>query len=156
MLEKMKKQRRAWCRRKRKALGFGNRRINQPEPPPTPNGKISSDVWLACALRYFSGGSPYDIMVKYGVSHTEMLNSVWYVVEVVNQKKEWYINYPKDHNEQLKIAAEFKAKSSVGFGVCAGAVDGILIWIHQPTLEEAKQVRVDQQKFFVEESTSTD
>ena len=87
--------------------------------------------------------------------HTEMLNSVWYVVEAVNQKKEWYINYPKDHNEQLKIA-EFKAKSSVGFGVCAGAVDGILIWIHQPTLEEAKQVRVDQQKFFVEESTSTD
>jgi hypothetical protein len=61
-------------------------------------------------LRYFSGGSPYDIMVKYGVSHTEMLNSVWYVVEAVNQKKEWYINYPKDHNEQLKIAAEFKQR----------------------------------------------
>jgi hypothetical protein len=61
---------------------------------------------LACALRYFSGGSLYDNMVKYGVSHTEMLNSVWYVAEAVNSKKEWYISYPMDHNEQLKIAAE--------------------------------------------------
>ncbi len=74
-------------------------------------------------------------MVKYGVSHTEMLNSVWYDVEAVNEKKEWYINYTKDHTEQLKIAAEFKSRRLVGFGVCAGAVDGILIWIHRSTLE---------------------
>eukprot|EP00804_Cyclotella_cryptica_P001199 CCRYP_017009-RA/>CCRYP_017009-RA protein AED:0.23 eAED:0.35 QI:0/-1/0/1/-1/0/1/0/128 len=52
-----------------------------------------------------------------------------------------------DHTEQLKIAAEFKAKRSVAFGVSAGAVDGILIWIHRPTLEEAKKVGVDKQKF---------
>jgi hypothetical protein len=77
-----------------------------------------------------------------------MLNSVWYIVEAVNSKKEWYLKYPNNHNEQLKIAAEFKEKSSVGFGVCAGAVDGILIWIHRPTLEESKKVGVDQQKFF--------
>ena len=94
---------------------------------------------MACTLRYFSGGSPFDILVKYSVSHTEMLNSVWYVVEAVNQKEVWYINYPKDHNEQLKVAAEFKAKSLVDFGVCVGAVDDILIWIHQRTLEEAKK-----------------
>jgi hypothetical protein len=86
-------------------------------------------------------------MVKYSMSHTEVMNSVWYIVEAVNKHREWYITYPTGHDEQLKIAADFKAKSSAGFGVCAGAVDGILIWIHQPTLEEAKQVGVDQQKF---------
>ncbi len=31
-------------------------------PPPIPNGKIESSVRLACALCYFAGGSPYDIM----------------------------------------------------------------------------------------------
>ena len=55
-----------------------------------------------------------------------------------------------------KLAAEFKSKSSVGFGVCAGELDGILIWIHQPTLEEPKKVLVDQQQVFVKESTITD
>src|SRR5688500_1898860 len=28
--------------------------------PPTANGRIDSTVRLACALRYFAGGSPYD------------------------------------------------------------------------------------------------
>ena len=82
MLEKTNKQRRAWCQRKRKAHNAGGRHSNQPQPPPIPNGTISSEVWLACALRYFCGGSQYDIMVKCNVSHTEMMNSVWYIIEV--------------------------------------------------------------------------
>ena len=31
---------------------------------------------------------------------------------------------------------------------CAGAIDGILIWINRPTLEESRKVGVDQQKFY--------
>jgi hypothetical protein len=61
---------------------------------------------------------------------------------------EWYITYPTDHNEQLRLAYEFKAKSGVDFDVCARAIDGILIWILKPTLAEAKMVGIDQQKFF--------
>ncbi len=37
-----------------------------------PNGRISKSVRLACALRYFAGGSPYNIMCKYGVSHSNI------------------------------------------------------------------------------------
>ena len=40
---------------------------------PIPNGIISSSARLGIALRYFAGGSPYDIMVKFGVSHSSVL-----------------------------------------------------------------------------------
>ena len=55
------------------------------KPPPVPNGPIPSSIRLACALRYFAGGSPYDLMSVYGVSHTIILDSVWCVVEAINQ-----------------------------------------------------------------------
>ena len=32
--------------------------------------------------------------------------------------------------------------------MCAGAIDGILIWMNRPTLEEVRKVGVDQQKFY--------
>ena len=32
------------------------------------NGPISPDVRLACAIRWFAGGSAYDIMTTYGIS----------------------------------------------------------------------------------------
>jgi hypothetical protein len=41
-----------------------------------PNGPISPDhhVRLACAIRWFAGGSPYDIMTTYGIGHTDTIN----------------------------------------------------------------------------------
>jgi hypothetical protein len=144
-MEKMKRQRRALRRR---SIGSGRRRLNNPPPPPIPNGRISTDVRLGCALRYFAGGSPYDIMSKYGVSHTEMMYSVWYVVEATNKKQQWYIEYPQNHREQQKIADEFRVNSSVDFACCAGSIDGIVIWMNRPTLKEASKVGVDQQKFY--------
>ncbi len=41
------------------------------KPPPIRNGPVSTCVWLACALQYFAGASPYDIMAKYGVSESQ-------------------------------------------------------------------------------------
>jgi len=55
--------------------------------PPICNGRISTSVRLACALRYFAGGSPYDIMAKYGISHTDVKDSVWCVFHAVNTRK---------------------------------------------------------------------
>ena len=146
LLEKLKKQRKAL--RRSRSSGGARRRLNNPPLPPIPNGRISTDVRLACALRYYAGGSPFDISSTYCVSHTEVINSVWFVVEATNKMKEWYIEYPQNHNEQHKIAADFKDKSSVDFDVCAGAIDGILIWMNRPSLEEAREVGVDQQKFY--------
>jgi hypothetical protein len=34
-----------------------------------PNGPITPDVRLACAIRWFSGGSAYDLMTTYGIGH---------------------------------------------------------------------------------------
>jgi hypothetical protein len=49
------------------------------------NGQISPDVRLSCAIRWFAGGSPYDIMTTYGIGHTDTMNSVWYVMDAINK-----------------------------------------------------------------------
>jgi hypothetical protein len=116
------------------------------KPPPIPNGPISTKVRLAAALRYFAGGSPHDIMSAFGLSHTAVFDSVWSVVEAVNQLPEFYIEYPNSHTEQKNIAAGFKKASSVGFSNCAGAVDGVLIWILKPSAEDAAAAGIGRKK----------
>jgi hypothetical protein len=116
-------------------------------PPPTPNGKIESSVRLACALRYFAGGSPYDIMGKYHIAYSEVLASVWYVVETVNELQMFDIKYPESAEEQRKIAREFQVVSSANFNICAGAIDGILIWIKKPTIANAERAGSGQMRF---------
>ena len=86
-------------------------------------------------------------MTTYGISHTELFYSVWYVVDAINKKADFNIQYPASHEKQKRIAAAFKAVSSVNFDCCAGAIDGILIWTLRPTLADAQAVGVDQQKF---------
>ena len=71
-------------------------------------------------------------MVKYGISHTDFFDSVWYVTTAINSCKEFDISYPSSPEEQYKIAEVFKSKSGVSFDKCAGAIDGILIWIDKP------------------------
>ena len=39
-----------------------------------PNGPITPSVRLACALRYFSGASLYDLMITFGIGHTDASN----------------------------------------------------------------------------------
>ena len=139
--KRARRQQQRWYRRR----GAGNK---YPIVPPPPNGDITISVRLACALRYFAGGSPYDIMTNYGISHSETLDSVWYVVDAVNRTREFDISYPESAGEQQKIASEFKRISSVNFSNCGGALDGILIWMLKSSLADAKRAGVDQQKFF--------
>ena len=116
-------------------------------PPPIPNGPVTTSVRLACALRYIAGGSPYDIMSVYGVSHTIVLDSVWCVVDAVNQLPNFHIEYPRSRAEQMKIAKGFEETSDVGFPNCAGCIDGLLIWTHKPSEEDAKKAGVGRKKF---------
>jgi hypothetical protein len=94
-------------------------------------------------LRYFAGGSPYDIICVFGVAYTEVLSSVWIVVEAINQCPQFEISYPDSLEEQRKIAAGFKAARTSAIWNCAGAIDGILIWMLKPSLEEARRTGVD-------------
>ncbi|KAL3788639.1 hypothetical protein ACHAWO_011855 [Cyclotella atomus] len=81
-------------------------------------------------------------MTNYGISHSEALDSVWYVVDAVNRTKGFDISYPESADEQQKIASGFARISSVHFSNCGGSIDGILIWILKPTLEDAKRADV--------------
>jgi hypothetical protein len=75
------------------------------------------------------------------------MDSVWYVVHAVNTTSEFKIEYPSCEVEQTRIATGFERVSEVGFSNCAGAIDGVLIWMQKPMLKEAKRVGVDQAKY---------
>lgn len=114
----------------------------------TPNGDIDSASRLSMALRYFAGGDPLDISLVHGVSHSEVFKSVWLVVDAVHSTPDLDINFPTDHAEQRRIAREFQSKSDAGFDNCAGAIDGILIWIQKPTKDQCDLVQCGAKKFF--------
>ena len=111
------------------------------------NGSISESVRLAISLRYFAGGSPYDIATTYGVSFSEVFVSVWRIVNAVNHCPHFDIEYPASHSKQLEIAKGFENVSGAGFKVCAGAIDGMLIWIHKPSATCCRQARCQDGKF---------
>jgi hypothetical protein len=115
--------------------------------PPIPKGVISPSIRLGAAIRYFAGGSPYDIMCVFGISYSEVLLSVWIVVDAINQCPQFNISYPDSLEEQIAIAAGFEAASTPGIKNCAGAIDGVLIWMLKPSLKEAKKTGIDQKKF---------
>ena len=57
------------------------------------------------------------------------------------------ISYPSDVEMQKSIARGFCKASTVKFDYCAGAIGGILIWMHKPAKKEADAAGVGQKKF---------
>jgi hypothetical protein len=90
---------------RRRQLGGCSEHTNA---PPVPNGHISTSVRLAIAIRYFAGGSPYDLCSVYGISHSSLHESVWIIVDVVNKHKEFHIVYPLSHASQKKLQVDSK------------------------------------------------
>ncbi len=88
-------------------------------------------------------------MVKFGVSHTSVFECVWIIVEAVNELPAFKIEYPSDVAKQKRVARGFCSASKVKFDCCAGAIDGILFWMHKPSpsLKEAHGAGVGQKKF---------
>ena len=124
--------------------------VNDPKSrlkPPCPNGPITTSVRVACALRYFAGGSPYDLMAVYAISLTEVMNSVWYVVQAINDNPDFIISYPTSHDKQREIAEGFRKVSTANFDCCAGAVNGVLIWTHKPSEADAAKSGCASAKF---------
>ncbi len=112
-------------------------------------GPQSAPAMMNCHnIGVFLGpGLPYDIMCAFCISLSEVLKSVWIVGDAVNDCPQFHISYPSSLEEQQRIAAEFETASTPKFRKCAGAIDGILIWMQKPSLDEAKSVGVDQKKF---------
>jgi hypothetical protein len=113
-----------------------------------PNGRIDHTVCISIALRYLAGGQAMDIALEHGVSHSTVFESLWLVVDVINQQPELSINFPECHVEQLQLANDFRNKSMAGLNSCIGAVDGMLIWIHQPSKQHVQLTKCGKGKFF--------
>jgi hypothetical protein len=114
----------------------------------SPNGIIPVELEVSLALRYFAGGSPYDLILTHGVSHSTIFNSIWCVVRAINKCQELKIQFPADHNVQRQIAESFKAKSRIGFDNCVGCIDGLLIWTENPSEKQAHEMKTGSKAFF--------
>ena len=127
-----------------------NKRVNKKRKRKSipPNGEIHTSLRLSIALRYFAGGSPYDLMSSHGVGHNDIYNSVWGIVDAVNQCPKLQISYPTSHEKQKEIAGKFANKSDIGFDNCAGCIDGILIWTNKPTKPVLEDANLGSKKFF--------
>ncbi len=64
------------------------------------NGRIHPSIRLMCAIRYFSGGAAYDIMVDYGIALMTVYMSIWQVVTTINMVPEFSISYPVNSQSQ--------------------------------------------------------
>ena len=99
------------------------------------NGTISSQLRLSMAIRFFAGGSVYDISVNHGVGVTEVYKSVSKVIKAINSCPELEIEFLQSHEKQLRIADGFKKKSKVDqikSPVIWVSCDCTSKWIHCP------------------------
>jgi hypothetical protein len=50
---------------------------------------------------WFAGGSPFDIMITYGIGYTDTINSYWhwYVVDAIKRHLRFKIVYPNNHDK---------------------------------------------------------
>ena len=76
-----------------------------------------------------------------------MESGVWYVVDSINNLEELTIQYPVSADKQEEIAYEFQLISKANINICAGAFDGIWIWIAKLMAKQAKKAKVNQAKF---------
>ena len=113
-----------------------------------PNGLIPSTIRLSVAIRYFAGGSPYDIALVHGISHSEVFVSVWRVVDAINIHPSLAITFPEDYATQRSISLRFMEVSKATFSFCVGALDGLLIWIERPCSLECEISKCGPKKFY--------
>ena len=120
-------------------------------PEQITNGEISTKLRLSAALRYFAGGSVWDIQLTHGLSRNSVYQSVYGVINAVNASD--YFSFNEDgaefptHNEQREIAAGFLEKSGAGFDKIVMALDGMLIWTLQPTRKACERLKIGERMF---------
>jgi hypothetical protein len=117
----------------------------------TVNGNVPSVLRLSAAIRYFCGGSIYDIMLSHGLGKQTVRKSIYGVINAVNKCPELAFNengaaFPS-HKEQFEIAEGFKEKSAVDFDKIILALDGMLVWTKQPTAAECEDLNVGERLF---------
>ena len=112
------------------------------------NGEITMELRLACALRFFAGGSYLDITISHGIGKTDVYRSVWAVVHATNSCKQLEFHFPMTQEQCKQVAQGFAPRSKAGFNNCIGCIDGMLLWTEKPNASECQKVGVDSGKFF--------
>ena len=117
----------------------------------TPNGEIPTILRLSAAIRFFAGGSIYDIMLSHGIGKQSVYNSAYGVVDAVNNCPSLDLNadgvkFPS-HEEQKIIAAGFREKSGADFDKIILALDGMLVWTIQPTIKDCRRIKMGARVF---------
>ena len=112
------------------------------------NGNITTEIHLACALRYFAGGSYLNITMSHAIGVTDFYLSIWAIVDATNRCPSLNFLFPTTESECQAISTKFSARSKAGFTNCIGCIDGLLIWLEKPSKKQCKQVGVDTGKFY--------
>ncbi len=107
-------------------------KTNSMSSPPIPDVPVSTMDRLACVIRYFSDGSAFDIVSIYHLLKTEVMKSVWFVVDAVNQLEEFKTKYLSYHTIQQAIASEFESASSDFSQIVPFVLMGFLFGFRNP------------------------
>jgi hypothetical protein len=107
---------------------------------------ISSEICLSIALRYFAGGSVFDIMLVHGVSLTSTYVSLWGFVDAINSTPELDFDY-LNHEQQQEVAAWFCSRCGSGFNNVVGAINGLGVCTLMPSLSECLIMNCGQSNF---------
>ena len=67
--------------------------MNENDPVHCVNGRIPLSSRVALALLFFAGGDAYDLSCLWGISHTEVFNSVDYVTDAINTSDNFKLQY---------------------------------------------------------------
>jgi hypothetical protein len=114
----------------------------------SPNGSIPTDIRIALAISYLTGGNPLHLCNMFHVGLSTVMVVTYQVVSAIN--KAFSIKFPENHTVQKEIAAGFQKRSSVGFDCVAGCVDGLIIWIEQPLKKDCDLLKCGQRRFYCE------
>jgi hypothetical protein len=110
-------------------------------------------------LRYFAGGSLYNLAVMFGISICQVYTSAWKVVRAItNDCSMLKIEFPTTHASQQHIANDgFRERSDANFGCCVlAAIDGMRIWIERPSLRDCQSANCGPKNFSVVERKNLD
>ena len=112
------------------------------------NERITTEILLACALCYFTGGSYFDIMVSHEIGKTDLYHSVWAVVHATNVCTMLQFNFLTTISECKSISNKFSHRSKAGFSNCISCIDGMLVWTEKSSIKKCEEVGVDDGKFY--------
>ena len=95
------------------------------------SGSIAPAIRLSMTLRWLAGGSFHDIYRSHHVSKDALYESLWLVIDAINNHPDYALNFPVDDPEKLShLEAGFRAKSTGQLHTgCVGAIDGVFIKI---------------------------